>query len=248
MTRDAAAQAVHERLEHLVTNMPEPDLEAGWAALVAQLEPSVAPVARLRRRPKVRRAIVLGVAAAMLVAGAAFAAVRHGGTEPRPTTVGPTVPGRAVWGPHIRASLSRTNIRGNRPTFTHSGGGHHVTRASGGSRSSGDPSASAPSASERHGKTHVFHHDAADDTDHGTGNDGQHDDKGIGNNAQGQGPSGNGDGSSRAPKTDHGSGGASGSGGTHPSGGGDGSGGGSGSHTGPGSESHGQGGDQGPHR
>ncbi len=37
MTRDASAQAVHERFEHLVATMPEPDVEAGWSALVAQL-------------------------------------------------------------------------------------------------------------------------------------------------------------------------------------------------------------------
>jgi hypothetical protein len=226
MTPDAAAQAVHERLEHLVTTMPEPDLEAGWAALVAQLEPPVAPVVPLRRRPKARRAIVLGVAAAVLVAGAAFAAVRHGGTESRPATVAPRTPppGRAVWGPHIHLPLFGPHV-GNQPASARSGGGNHdVTGPSGGPTSSGDRSGSAPSGSDRHGKTHVFHHDAPDDTDHGTGNDGTHDDNGNGNNAQGQDTSGN----------------ASGSRGTHLSGGGDGPSG-RGSQAGPGSESHGQG-------
>ena len=55
MTRDPAAQAVHERLENLVADMHEPDIEAGWAALVAQLEPPPAPVVPLRRRPRLWR-------------------------------------------------------------------------------------------------------------------------------------------------------------------------------------------------
>ena len=70
MTRDASAQAVHERLEHVVATMPEPDVEAGWAALVAQLEPPVAPVVPLHR-PRPYKAIVLGVAAAILIGGSA---------------------------------------------------------------------------------------------------------------------------------------------------------------------------------
>ena len=38
MTRDVAAQAVHERLEHAVSSMPAFDVDAGWAALASQLD------------------------------------------------------------------------------------------------------------------------------------------------------------------------------------------------------------------
>src|SRR3954470_13239711 len=48
-------------------------------------------------------------------------------------------------------------------------GNHPLSPGSSGETSSG---------STHHGNTHSFHHDAADDTDHGTGNDGSHDDNG----------------------------------------------------------------------
>ena len=250
MTRDPAAQAVHERLEHLATTMSEPDLEAGWAALVAQLEPPVAPVVPLRRRPKPRRAIVLGVAAAMLIAGAAFAAVRHGGADGRPTSVGPvtTPPGRVGMGPHTHPPLARPRAA-SRPTPSRSRTTHHDggTSTTGGSTSSGYRSGGASSASHHQGKTHTFHHDSSDDTDHGTGNDGTHNDNGQGNNAQGQDTQGNENGSSGGSGQDQsGSGQGSSNRGTDARGGGDSTSG--AGHAGDhGSHNDGQGGGQGAH-
>jgi len=137
MTRDAAAQAVHERLEHLVTTMSEPDVEAGWAALVVQLEPPVAPVVRLRRRPRSRRTIVLSVAAAMLIAGAALAAVRHGGTDHRPSGVGPelTSLGGLGMGPHAHPPLSapKPGTGPASPSHTRSGAHDGGSATTGGS-------------------------------------------------------------------------------------------------------------------
>ena len=191
MTRDVAAQAVHERLEHFVTSMPEPDIEAGWAALVAQLEPPVAPVVPLRSRPRPRRALVLGVAAAILIGGSALAMVRHGGNHPdqhTPSQPGVTAPGRVGMGPHAHPALSG-------PLSHHQGvpvgsganpkGG---TGPAGGTTSSGGSS----SGTHGNGDSHAFHHDSPSDTDHGTGNDGTNGDNGQGNNTQGQDTQGNG--------------------------------------------------------
>ena len=218
MTRDAAAQAVHERLEHLTAAMPEPDIAAGWAALVAQLEPPVAPVVPFRGRPRPWRGIVLGVAAAMLIAGAAFAAVHHAAGDDGPASVGPsvTLPKHVSTGPHVHPPLSGP------PPASHSDpqapGAHHPdgSTSDGGSHGSAPSrsrSGDAPSGSTHH-DTQPAHHDSPDDTDHGTGNDGTHDDNGQGNNSQGQDTQGNGSGN------DQGSGGGQGSGdrGTHPGG------------------------------
>jgi len=191
MTRDVAAQAVHERLEHLAAAMPQPDLDAGWAALAAQLEPPVAPVIPFRR-PRHRRAVILGVAAAMLIAGGAFAMVRPGadqakGAADHTATAAPTL---LRLGPHAHPPFAGP------PADDRSGGPNPVdSDRDGGSGSADDPSTGAPGApgdtssgSSHHGGTHAFHHDAADDTDHGTGNDGSHDDNGKGNDANGQDP------------------------------------------------------------
>jgi hypothetical protein len=246
MTRDVAAQAVHERLESLVATMSEPDVEAGWAALVAQLEPPVAPVVPLRRKPRPRRAIVLGVAAAIFIGGSALAMVRHGGNDGPPAPVHPpsTAPGRVGLGPHVHPSLSgpRSTHTGRPPGST---GSRHqgVAGSTTGSTSSSDRSGGATSGSSGDHTTHPSHHDSPNDTDHGTGND-VHGDNGQGNNTQGQ--DGQGDGSTAGSGNDQGSGGGQGSSnrgthatgdGEHPTGGG--------SDGGNGSSGQGQGGGQG---
>ena len=48
---DPAAVLVHERLEQAVSSMRAPDVEAGWAALAAQLEAPIAPVVPAAQRP-----------------------------------------------------------------------------------------------------------------------------------------------------------------------------------------------------
>ena len=250
MTRDAAAQAVHERLEHLVATLPEPDVEAGWAALVTQLEPPVAPVVPLRR-PRPRRALVLGVAAAVLIAGGALAIVRHGrdGGRPAPTPPAATAPMHVGSGPRTHQPFSGP------PAMHHPGqpparDGHPDGAAGppGGSASSGssrDHPSDTHTGTTHHDRTHATHHDAADDTDHGTGNDGSHDDNGQGNDVQGQDTQGNGNGSSGGSGNDQGSGGGQGSGNRGTGSGGSNPSSGAGSNGGQASHGQGQGGGQG---
>src|SRR5262245_15023366 len=190
MTRDVAAQAVHERLEHLVTTMPDPDVEAGWAALVAQLEPPVAPIVRLHRRRRPRRAIVLGVAAAILIGGSALAMVRQGSgdTDHQPTSTGSTSQGPVGSEPHGHVLFSGSPPV-DRPTPRSGGGGHD-----GGS---GGPSGGSAPSTGASGDTSSGDSSGGDDptqsSDHdspspgtGTGSDGTNDTGGQGDNSQGQ--------------------------------------------------------------
>ncbi len=247
MTRDAAAQAVHERLEHLVATLPEPDVEAGWAALVTQLEPPVAPVVPLRR-PRPRRALVLGVAAAVLIAGSALAVVRHGRDGGRPAQTPPpaTAPSHVGSGPRTHRSFSGPPAV-PRPDPPPAGDGHQdgATGPSGGSASSGDHTSDTHKGTRHDDGTHTPHHDAADDTDHGTGNDGSHDDNGQGNDVQGQDTQGNGNGSGGGSGNEQGSGGGQGSGNRGTGSGGANPNSGSGSDSGQALHGQGQGGGQG---
>ena len=221
VTRDVAAQAVHERLEHFVATMPQPDVDAGWAALVVQLEPPVAPVVPLRRRPRGRRAIVLGVAAAILIGGSALAMVRHagGGREDRPSgSPASTSPDGAVIGPHVRASLGGSAHRPNAPTSGHGdrnvqpgeAGGRSIT--GGASVPPTDPAGSRPSQSDPPDTGGQGGGNDGGGNDQGTGNDhGTSDGQGTGND-QGQDTQGNGDGSTGGSSGgDQGSGGGQGS-------------------------------------
>jgi hypothetical protein len=214
MTRDAAAQAVHERLEHAVSAMPAFDVEAGWTSLAAQLEGPVAPVIPLRpRRP--RRFLALAVAAAVFIGGSALAMVRHGTASD--VALGPAAaPGTAwssgpVTGPHTHPAFSGAPpaLEPSAPTsHSHGGGTPQVPPPP--PSSPGGGTSDGGSGDHHGGPTHV---DAPDDTDHGTGNDGQHDDNGQGNDTQGQdqgGGSGGGQGSGQG-SGDQGSGGAQGS-------------------------------------
>jgi hypothetical protein len=223
MTREPAAQAVHERLEYLAAAMPEPDIEAGWAVLVAQLEPPVAPVVPLQRRHRRWRGGVIGIAAAVLIAGAAFAAVHQDSADQRSASAGSTVTsGHPVVGSRAHPTLSGpppTPHTGPTDGSDHHGGGTSST--DGGSTESSGGSGDAPSGPTHH-ETRPAHHDSPDDTDNGTGNDGTHDDNGQGNNTQGQDTQGDGN-SSGGSGNEQGSGGGQGSGdrGTHGSGGGE---------------------------
>jgi hypothetical protein len=191
MTRDVGAQAVHERLEHLVATMSEPDVEAGWAALVAQLEPPVAPVVPLRR-PRPSKAIVLGVAAAILIGGSALAMVGHGRAPQPPATPAGFGSAGGSLGPHSHPAFSGAPPA-PQPTPPQQGGNRGAAGHSGGST---PPAGSSGDASAGTGQpTSPPHTDSPDDTDHGTGNDGSHDDNGLGNNTQGQSTPGNSGGS-----------------------------------------------------
>ena len=250
MTRDAAAQAVHERLEHLVAAFPEADVEAGWAALVTQLEPPVAPVVPLRR-PRPRRALVLGVAAAILISGGALAMVRHGhgGDQLSPTHPAVTAPSHVSSGPrtHPPSSGPPTAHHRHRPDQPPTGHGpRDGATGPSGSAPSHHTTGNTPTGTTQHDGTHASQHDAADDTDHGTGNDGSHDDNGQGNDTQGQDTQGDGNGSSGGSGNEQSSGGGQGSGNRGTGHGGSNPNSGAGSNSGQVSHGQGQGGGQGP--
>jgi hypothetical protein len=197
MTRDAAAQAVHERLEHAAASSPAFDVEAGWAALSAQLEGPIAPVIPLRRR-RPRRTVALAVAAAVFIGGSALAMVRHSGAPGLSIAPIATLPASGpVTGPHVHPAFSGAPPVDGAPAGPDgtSGGG-----AGGGSPSDPSGSGSTGGSSQEgsgggSGGSGGPNQDSPDDIDHGGGNDGQHDDNGGGNDANGssQGGGGNGD-------------------------------------------------------
>ena len=111
---DPAAVLVHERLEQAVSSMRAPDVEVGWAALVAQLEAPIAPVVPLRP-PARGRFVAFAVAAALMVAGSAFAAVSHVRDTP-PDPIAPAVP--SVHASGDRAARARTVLGSTRRATT----------------------------------------------------------------------------------------------------------------------------------
>ena len=181
---DPAAVLVHERLEQAVSSMRAPDVEAGWAALAAQLEAPIAPVVPLRT-PSRGRFVAFAVAAALMVAGSAFAAVRYVGdsaTDPVAPAVSPVH--ASVTGPRAHAPFSGPPTEQRpRPEHHTDGGTTH-----GGTPGTGDGSGTqSPSGS---GDGTSTPGDDPNDRDQGTGNDGQHNDHGGGNNgAEGTHPS-----------------------------------------------------------
>ncbi len=206
MTRDAAAQAVHERLEHAVSSSPAFDVEAGWAALAAQLEGPIAPVIPLRRR-RPRRTVALAVAAAVFIGGSALAMVRHSGSPGLSIAPVATLPATGlVTGPHVHAPFSGAPPVDGAPAGpdgTNGGGtGGGSPSEPSGSGSTGDLSQGGSAGGS--GSSGSPNQDSADDIDHGGGNDGQHDDNGGGNDAGGSSQRGGGNG-------DPGSGGSQGS-------------------------------------
>jgi hypothetical protein len=177
-TEAAGSVALHDRLTEMAAGFAIPPVEAGWAALSVKLD-APAPVVPLRRHHRRRRTVSILVAAALVVAGSAFAAIvsswHHEAPAPRTSaTVTASVPGVGlVGGPNDRRLVPppSSSGAGSQPDGTgpSSGGGSGTT--DNGSTGGADGSAST---------------DDPRDRDHGTGNDGSHDDRGSGNN----GPSG----------------------------------------------------------
>lgn len=64
---------LHDRMK-VAAAAPAPDPAAGWAALMEKMD-APAPVVPLRRPSRARRTTMLAVAAALMLAGSAFAAV-----------------------------------------------------------------------------------------------------------------------------------------------------------------------------
>src|SRR6185369_14848626 len=169
-------------LEHAVSSMPAFDVDAGWAELAAQLEGPIAPVIPLRRY-RSRRMTALAVAAAVFIGGSALAMVRHGSSPRQAIASVVTLQGSGlVTGPHVHVAFSGASPveQASRPGGHGVGGGSNPTApSSGGGGSAGGGSSNAGS-----GGSGTPNQDAPDDIDHGSGNDGQHDDNGHGNNAQ----------------------------------------------------------------
>ena len=189
MTLEPTMLAAEQRLQRMASGIPAPDVDAGWAALSAKLEPPLATVIPLRRR-SFGRPIVLAAAATLLVAGSAFAAIGHGGgASEHVAPVAPVeAPGPAFGGRHAHAPFQGPPATPNVHTAVPTGDPTGLTAppvesgGSTGTQSSGDGRA-APSK----------HQDDPNDLDQGTGNDGQHNDNGGGNNGtEGSQPRGDG--------------------------------------------------------
>ena len=170
----AGTVALHERLAGIAAATAIPDPEAGWAALAEKIE-TPAPVVPLRRHARRRRTVSVLVAAAILVGGSAFAAVwRSSHPATPPARSGATVTGVPAAGAHwTGASGDRRPIpppsaagASGGPSGGATGATADGTRGSGSTTSGGGPKST----------------DDPLDRDHGTGNDGSHNDQGSGNN------------------------------------------------------------------
>jgi hypothetical protein len=178
MTLEPSILAVEQRLQRLASEMPAPDVDAGWAALSAKLQPPLAQVIPLRRKP-FGRPIALAAAAALLVAGSAFAAVTHGSSEPGhvvpPAPV--ELPGVAFSGVHLHAPFSGPPAV---PTTTADAPAKDAPGDTSSTGGSSDGGSTSPTGSGD-GTDHTKPQDDPNDLDQGTGNDGQHNDHGGGN-------------------------------------------------------------------
>jgi hypothetical protein len=196
MTLEPRMLAVEERLQRMASGMPSPDVDAGWAAISAQLEPTLARVIPLRRR-RLGRPIALAAAAALLVAGSALAAVTRGGADGAAGSPVVAFDGGVLIGPHLHAAFSGPSVR-DTSAAPPSGAAQPVSHGSPTSDGSDAP------RTGHDGKAQDDPHDR----DQGTGNDGRHDDNGGGNDgAEGTQPHGKADGHSPAPSdppADHG--------------------------------------------
>jgi hypothetical protein len=170
----AGTVALHERLSSMAAGIPIPDADAGWAALVSKIE-APAPVVPLRRHARRRRTVSLLVAAALVLAGTAFAASRMR-THPAEPPSGPApVPVVAPAAGPFFAPTDRTLV----PPPSTRAPGDRANAPSGSSGGDGGSGADHTSPSGRDGGSPSS--DDPNDRDHGTGNDGSHDDQGGGN-------------------------------------------------------------------
>ena len=174
---DPAAVLVHERLQQAVSSMRAPDIEAGWAALAAQLEPPLAPVVPLRKPSRGRIVALLAAAASAggrerVRRGVALRgrARRSPGAAHRPR---PAAGDRTAHPRTVREVPRGIHGQGGR----HHDGGHHPAGTSTGSTDGGGTTTTGGS-----GDGASKPGDDPNDRDQGTGNDGQHNDHGGGNN------------------------------------------------------------------
>jgi hypothetical protein len=172
----AGTVALHERLALAAASVPLGDVEAGWASLLVKLD-APAPVVPLRRHARGSRTTVWLVAATLVLAGAAFAAIwrsdhRAAPASPSVSTTSVDVGnGSEVGGPNDRSLVPPPHRSGSvrqRPGGSAPGSGSPTGSGTNDVGTGGGPS-SSPATDDPH------------DRDHGTGNDGSHDDKGSGN-------------------------------------------------------------------
>jgi hypothetical protein len=181
MTLEPRMLAAEERLQRLASGMPSPDVEAGWAALSAQLEPPLASVIPLRRR-RFGRPLALAAAAALLVAGSALAAITRAGAD-RGAAPPVVASEGGVWsGSRLHAPFSGPQAR------TTSTDGKRGAPPAGQAPDAPAGGRSAPSGEGNKAQ------DDPNDRDQGTGNDGRHDDNGGGNDGAEGSPRGHGHG------------------------------------------------------
>jgi hypothetical protein len=195
MTLEPRMLAVEERLRRMAEQLPTPDVEAGWAALSASLEPPLAKVIPLRRR-SLGRPVALA-AAALLVAGSALAAVTHRTGQAQHLAPAPSSIGYVHVGPHLHEAFAGPGTSGlaDRPS---------TKPARGSTDPSGTTTAPSGTSADGIGGTggagHTKPQDDPNDRDQGVGNDGQHNDHGVGNNGpEGSAPKPSGGGSDHAP-------------------------------------------------
>ena len=170
----AALIAVHDRLTGAAAAVAVPSVEAGWATLIARID-APAPVVPLRRR-RPRRTLSIPVAAALALAGIAYAGSRgshDGSAGVSPVTTAPALAGPS-FGSHRGRSAPGPTASTVPPTASHrpSGSGasaHGGAGASSGIRGGGGGGSAKPA-------------DDPHDRDQGTGDDGSHNDHGSGNN------------------------------------------------------------------
>lgn len=174
----ASLLTMHDRMFAAAATMTEIDADAGWEALRGQLDAVVIPlVARKRSR---RRTVAIALAAAMMLAGAAFAATWAGWFD-EPVVL-PRQAGSSTFGSGLGSpGASSADRIGDRPEQP-SRGPDGDDEAPGGDPGSGDdPPAPGDGTAGGNGGPPG---DDPDDHDQGTGNDGDHDDQGGGNDGQ----------------------------------------------------------------
>lgn len=192
-----AVLTLHDRITAL-RDAPSFDVDAGWARVAASIAP-LAPLAVVSvpdpepapergqggvhaARGSRSRMVALGVAAAMMLAGSAFAVIGPRFLDGRQAIL-PPAPGTQVTegvhphgGGHPAAGFSWTGP-GEGPT-----GATGAAGSSDGTSSSSDGTGSGTAAGGWSG------HDSSSDTDKGKGNDGSHGDQGSGNDTSGTDP------------------------------------------------------------
>jgi hypothetical protein len=170
----AAAQvvAVHDRIVDAVASTPIPGVEAGWAALLLQLDTPGASVVPIRSARKRGRVVALAVAAALLLAGSALAVAGPRANEDAP--IAPTMEpstGFAVDLGHVGPFHGSGSTHGFSSATPPSSDTHPGTGSGGGSGTDGSGEGSAggqahPSGANTNANTN-------DGTHPGQGNDGE---------------------------------------------------------------------------